>query len=512
MQNPCFAGIFAGPKPIRQIIVLAALIGTAVSCVVCTANGVRRLPPKLGEMPKISLSPRPPLTDGQARHIKDLIASLASLDKPDFGLSATLSGTNFLPIPGREHAAAMLLTDHGLGQSKALQELVAIGPDALPFLVDALDDTTPTRIVIEHDNGIGVMSFARELEMNSVNPCEAAVCNQPADKDNERKIVQSYTVKVGDVCFVAIGQIVGRGYQAVRYQPTACIVLNSPTADAKLCERVRTIWKSDDSRRRLLDSLCADYATVGTFNGDSLDGWDEGNERECEAAMRLLYYFPKESEALLASRLEKLNVAKDVGLDDYEHRCVGNRVRSEAFIQALAWSNAPAIRTTTTGIFKRANQIEDLLASLPAIEDKKLIQSRLETQLNALPAEDPGPYGDGNKLLTALLDKTPATAKAMFDRYLQHPSAGRCHTVCLVLRGQKMIWDVDLLLPMLADKRTFGWDYPVVAGQNEPRLPIRLCDEAAVTLSQNHAMLKFAQVGDYKELDRQIVAMRKTLN
>lgn len=352
------------------------------------------------------------------------------------------------------------------------------------------------------------MWFARELELNPVNPCEAGVRNQPT----EEEIVQPYTVKIGDVCFVAIGQIVGRRYQAVRYQPTACIVLNSPTADAKLCECVRAIWRSNDSRRKLFDSLRADYATVGTFNGENLDGWDRGADFECEAATRLLYYFPKESEALLASRLETLNVAKDIGVDDYEHRCVGNQVRSEAFIAALAWSKAPAIRAAMVGIFKRANKVEDLLAALPGVEDQELIRTQLEMRLNALPADDQGPYGDGNKLLTAMLDKRPATAKVMFERYLQQRSAERCCTVCLVLREQKVAWDVSLLLPMLADVRTFGWDYPVVAAQDQPRLPVRVCDAAAVTLSQHHANLKFAQVGDYKELDRQIAVMRKTLN
>ena len=46
------------------------------------------------------------------------------------------------------------------------------------------------------------------------------------------------------MCFVAVGQIVGRGYAAVRYQPTACIVINSPTHDAKLRSDVRAAWVS----------------------------------------------------------------------------------------------------------------------------------------------------------------------------------------------------------------------------------------------------------------------------
>ena len=35
-------------------------------------------------------------------------------------------------------------------------------------------------------------------------------------------------LKVGDVCFAIIGEIVGRKYLAVRDQMTACVIINSP--------------------------------------------------------------------------------------------------------------------------------------------------------------------------------------------------------------------------------------------------------------------------------------------
>jgi hypothetical protein len=37
-----------------------------------------------------------------------------------------------------------------------------------------------------------------------------------------------YTVKVGDVCFALIGQIVGRQLLPIRYQPTGGMIINSP--------------------------------------------------------------------------------------------------------------------------------------------------------------------------------------------------------------------------------------------------------------------------------------------
>src|SRR5262245_22926139 len=43
---------------------------------------------KLGKVPDLRLAPRRPVAQDQAKRIRDLIASLAALDKPDFGLSS----------------------------------------------------------------------------------------------------------------------------------------------------------------------------------------------------------------------------------------------------------------------------------------------------------------------------------------------------------------------------------------------------------------------------------------
>jgi hypothetical protein len=474
------------------------------------------LPVKLGKVPDLRLTPRAPVADAQAKRIKDLIASLAALDKPDFGLSATLSGSSFAPLPGQDHAGAMLLTDHRLQRSEGLKALVELGPDALPFLLDALDDQTPTKITIDHADGFGVMWHGSELHLNPVNPAEKAVYQARAkkprlDEEEHIKHVKSYTVKVGDVCFVAIGQIVGRRYQAVRYQPTACIVLNCPAHDRDLCAEVRAIWKAKDARSKLFDSLRADYATEGVFNGKSLDGWSLGSDLQCGAALRLLFYFPKDAAPLVADRLERLDVGKDREADSSMRRCVANGVRADNFIKSVAWSKDPGVRAALVGVFKRAENTSDLLAALSAVEDNDLVRRRVEPFITALPADERGPYGDGYHLLLALGQRTPDTARAVFERCLKDASAQRCHSVCLVLREVKVAWDADLLGPLLADKRTWGWTYAVEPGKNEPRRPIRVCDEAAVTLSQNHAELKFTQAGEHADLDKQIAAIREQL-
>ena len=208
----------------------------------------------------------------------------------------------------------MILTDHQLHSSDALQTLVEIGPDSLPFLLDALADKTPTKFKIERRRGFGAMWLddelwgnpANEFEMKRRGPRRGIEARPRLDR-----FIDSYTVKIGDVCLVGTGQIVGRGYQALRYQPTACIVVNSPVEDANFREHVRKIWSSDDPVRKLLDSLLLDYATEGVPQGPSSDGWSISSSLQSQAALRILYYFPKETAGLISERLRGLDVRED---------------------------------------------------------------------------------------------------------------------------------------------------------------------------------------------------------
>src|SRR5262249_9134859 len=149
-----------------------------------------------------------------------------------------------------------------------------------------------------------------------------------------------YPLKVGDVCFVAIGQIVGRPYRAVRYQPTAIININSPVESKELRERVRALWSSNDPVQKVLDSLLLDYMTEGIPDGESLHGWSEATEFQTQAAMRLLYYFPKETAPLIAARLRSFDV-QNVGDSEWMKRDTKNGVSTTKFIEAVSWCTAP---------------------------------------------------------------------------------------------------------------------------------------------------------------------------
>jgi HEAT repeat protein len=333
---------------------------------------------RLGKIAPIKLAPRAAFTEEQKQRIRAMIRNLAEVAHPDVGFSATLSGYAFAPLPEQEHVEGGLLTDHQLKTSTAFRSLVERGPEALPFLLEALEDKTPTKLNVTSMAAPGFMGFSDELTGNPLNPLEKRVLAKPwerADEEREESL-GSYTVRVGDFCFVTIGQIVGRPYQAVRYQPSGMVLINSPVQSRQLRERVRAIWANKDPARMLLDSLLTDYATQGIYNGRTLDGWGEGSDRQIKSVLRLLYYFPEETAPLLAARLRSFDV-RDRGRppdtanekewnayrDRWANREVRNGVLTDEFIKAISWCRAPAIQKALADLAKRTDD-PDIKAAL----------------------------------------------------------------------------------------------------------------------------------------------------
>src|ERR1051325_10252413 len=71
---------------------------------------------KLGEVPPVPKLLTKPLTKMEIGEIKNLIAELSKIDRPDVGLSPTMSGNSFPPLAGTIESGAMMLLDHGLKQ------------------------------------------------------------------------------------------------------------------------------------------------------------------------------------------------------------------------------------------------------------------------------------------------------------------------------------------------------------------------------------------------------------
>ncbi len=322
---------------------------------------IAHLDVRLGKIPVVTLLPRTPATEEQKKRIVAWIAALADTQSPDIGFSGSETGQNFAPIPGRRRREVILFDGQKHRTSEAFRKLVETGPVALPYLLTAVDDPTPTQLRVSDSFGTLIVGGA-EIFGNPVNIVETRAngkrelgkLEESADTDFESGFQKRYTVKVGDICFVAIGQIVGRPYEAVKYVPTGIVVVNSTTSYPDAPKQLRAIWAGKEPTKLLLDSLLIDYATEGIFNGKTLAGWSEGSRYQIEATIRLLYYFPEETAPLIAARLKSLDVSVATS-DQSMQRDVKNRVATIAFIESVTWCPAKPIREALSDIAKRSD-------------------------------------------------------------------------------------------------------------------------------------------------------------
>jgi hypothetical protein len=179
----------------------------------------------------------------------------------------------------------------------AMLELVRRGAGALPFLLAHLSDSRATGLVVGNTNargkrqavGINVFMFelmSDEYDGRSWEPSGAK------GGETQKSFYGSYTVKVGDVCYALVGQIVNRRLLPVRYQPSAGIVVNSPLEAPVLVMRTR-----------------ADWGTTGAGELQASLMRDLRSETEvymyATALVRLRFYFPEAYKGLVGKDLTK---------------------------------------------------------------------------------------------------------------------------------------------------------------------------------------------------------------
>jgi hypothetical protein len=198
-----------------------------------------------------------------------LIDDLVAVDEGDIGYMPTVSGEKFLPSDDNEGELGMLiLGGPAPEESPAMVELVRRGADVVPCLMAHLDDTRPTGLVLTHPGGFGGLVYGKEYSYNAriTRPPVAGLNDEDHEfvpRSTESGMEQVYTVTVGDLCFVALGQIVNRNFSAVRYQPSMIVVINSPAHSPELLLAARYEWGAltPETHRSslILDILQPDY-------------------------------------------------------------------------------------------------------------------------------------------------------------------------------------------------------------------------------------------------------------
>ena len=225
-----------------------------------------------------------------------LIDQLVNIDAPAPGLSGGGIYDSFMALDGTTRFMGGLL---GAVQPPAvpaeMKELTHRGAAALPELLAHLDDSRQTKLAIERsflDVNFGEDWFSESPKRKPTFSTNAAIKDEMTDLSNRRNKEAQFHVKVGDVCYVLVGQIVGRNLAAARYQPSGILVINSPIFEPSLAEEVKAEWGGvtaeglKASLLRDIDSESNPYALSTAF-------------------VRLKYYFPEAYGQLTGDRLEK---------------------------------------------------------------------------------------------------------------------------------------------------------------------------------------------------------------
>ena len=191
------------------------------------------------------------------QEIENLIDSLADLDAQTPGIRWTFK----LP----EYSAGNIPK-----HVQSMNKLVEMGEEAIPQLLDRMSDNTPTKLSTNYNKPDSFVSWSHSNEYLGR--------HYDAEKPNkDEPILEPYQLKIGDVCFVLIGRIVNRPYNAV-YGETGSMVVNSPVHTPELKQLAVADWQDIDEAK-LITTLLKDLKSENPFRQES-------------AIVRLNYYFP----------------------------------------------------------------------------------------------------------------------------------------------------------------------------------------------------------------------------
>jgi hypothetical protein len=183
--------------------------------------------------------------------VEQLIDALGDDSQQGIGTHATAWASGFIGNDEQPRFEVGVLGSRRPVTSQAMRELVRRGPAALPELLKHVDDPRCTGLLVGGKNRsiLSVIYHSDEYDARFADPKkqpENVNLTEERDPDGRRKRpirdVSEHTVRIGDLCYVAIGQIVNRQLYVLRYQPTAILVINSPVETPALAAAVRKDW------------------------------------------------------------------------------------------------------------------------------------------------------------------------------------------------------------------------------------------------------------------------------
>ncbi|MGH8045670.1 MAG: hypothetical protein ACREKL_00360, partial [Chthoniobacterales bacterium] len=223
---------------------------------------------------------------------EELISKLQEISNDGVGFDSMAWAGGFLALDEDPEFRGGIMGSPKPHASPVVRELVRRGCKALPALIEHLQDTHPTKLTV----GKGFMARWFSVEYDPRDPEKmpdgVLTINDAMRAQRHQRYFETYNVKVGDICFVTIGQIVNRNLNAVRYQPSLCLVVNSQTENPTLSAATKADWfglTPAAHEQSLLNDV--EHGPLGLARRD--------------AVKRLLFYYPKSGEQLALKLLDR---------------------------------------------------------------------------------------------------------------------------------------------------------------------------------------------------------------
>jgi len=229
--------------------------------------------------------------------VDNLIDDLTLIDSQAPGIDSAGIYDGFFAVDSSPNFEMGVLGEAAPKIPPQMRELVRRGAAALPALVAHISDARPTKLSVGNDDKasdkrVGV-NFFMFTEFDAEYDARAASGSKRMENlSPSHSFTGKYTVKVGDVCYALIGQIVDRILLPVRYQPTAGLIVNSPIETPILAEEVKHDW-ANTSGDALKASLLNDLHK------------EKEPYRYGPALVRLSFYFPDAYRVLSGEDLKK---------------------------------------------------------------------------------------------------------------------------------------------------------------------------------------------------------------
>jgi len=231
----------------------------------------------------------------------ELIKKMQELNSPIIGLDGNRNSGGFYPVDGDAIFNGGLLPVTPQKSFEPLRELISRGLEPLPLLLSNLDNKSKTglKIKILQQTPGGNLIYGGYIVTNSytfrnkenlnkmtnlINSTNDKLFNENIDLSKDSDGDPVYIPTVGDVCYLAIGQIVNKNYIPIEWRGGFVKIINSPTNSPGIAEAVRLDWKNltQDEHKKILINDCLKSNT------------NEGIE---SALKRLILYYPDYSKS-----------------------------------------------------------------------------------------------------------------------------------------------------------------------------------------------------------------------